>query len=353
MARHSISLFAVGTLLSALTARAEAPSDGFAPETEASRKHVAAAARLAGSDLEAPLFLCRPDSLRTVRGAHETGGKKWLEPTRVYDDLSFVGNEFVGVWVLETSAGLILFDATSTREEAEQQLVPGLRKLGLDPAQIKYVIVTHGHWDHFGGAAYLQQTFGARIGLSVADWELIEKLPEGSPEIHAQQRPKRDLVLSDGQKLTLGATTVTLSLTPGHTPGTVSALVPVHADKKPLVLSLFGSVAFPSNHEPNEKTGGLRKYDGSVQRFAELSRKAGARGILNTHVFADGGLAKLQAAQAGRGQPFTIGAEAVGRYYGVLHECLQAALARPETLVDWSKAGTPHATNPPVKSKTP
>ncbi|HEY6880235.1 MAG TPA: hypothetical protein VI299_19560, partial [Polyangiales bacterium] len=145
---------------------------------------------------------------------------------------------------------------------------------------------------------------------------------------------------------------VTLYLTPGHTPGTVSALVPVHAAGKPLTLSLFGSVAFPSNFEPNEKNGGLRKYDASVLRFAKVSQQAGARGILNTHVFADGGLAKLEAVRAGKGRPFTTSPALIGRYYGVLHECLQAALARPETNVDWSKAGSaPSAGAAPAQGK--
>ncbi|HEY6881529.1 MAG TPA: hypothetical protein VI299_26065, partial [Polyangiales bacterium] len=136
MARQSLFPLAFATWLVATTTHAEAPpADVFAPETDASRAHVAAATRLAGTDLQAPLFLCKPDSLRDVRSAHENLGDRWLEPTRVYDDLSFIGNEFVGVWVLETPEGLILFDATSSSEEAEQKLVPGLRKLGLDPAR--------------------------------------------------------------------------------------------------------------------------------------------------------------------------------------------------------------------------
>jgi metallo-beta-lactamase class B len=312
----------------------------FPSETPAAREHEALARKLARSDLQAPLFLCRPDSLLTVRRSAEQSSKVWVEPTRAFDNLFYVGNEFVGVWVLQSSAGLILFDASSSPEEAETKLVPGLIKLGLEPANIKYVIVTHGHWDHYGGARFLQQTFGAHVALGAADWDLIEKLPPASPEANGRPIPKRDLALTDGQKITLGDTTVTIRITPGHTPATVSAIVPVREGEHTYALSLFGSVAFPPTYAPTERTGGLRKYDESVQRFAALSREAETVGLLNTHVFADGGLARLKAARArkpGAANPFLLGAEVVGRYYGVLHECLQAALARPEVLVDWSK----------------
>jgi metallo-beta-lactamase class B len=254
--------------------------------------------------------------------------------------LYYVGNEFVGVVVLRTSAGLILFDSSSSADEAEHQLVPGLLKLGLNPKEIKYVVVTHGHWDHFGGAAYLQKTYGARIALGAADWDLIEKAPANSLEANDHPIPKRDIAVTDGEKLTLGDTTVTLYVTPGHTPATVSAIVPVRDAGTLRTLSLFGSVAFPPSLEPTERVGGLRKYDESVQRFAEISKKAGAVGILNTHVFADGGLARLAAARArkpGQPNPFLIGADATARYYSILHECLQAAEARPQVASDWTK----------------
>lgn len=349
VARHA-SLAAIVWLLayqgvSAQQAAAAAPT--FAPDTPTSRQHEAAARKLARTDLQEPLFLCRADSLLTVKSKLETGSQKWLEPTRAFDNLYFIGNEFVGVWVLRTSAGLILFDATSSAEEAKNQLVPGLTKLGLKASDIKYVIVTHGHWDHFGGAPYLQDTFGARIALGAADWELITK---SSPGTSGHAIPKRDIALTDGQKITLGDTTITLYITPGHTPATVSAIVPVREGEHVYPLSLFGSVAFPSTFAATELTGGLRKYDDSVRRFATLSQQANTTGILNTHVFADGGLSRLAAARArktGVANPFLIGADAVSRYYGVLHECLQAALSRPEVLNDWSKLpATSHAAAP-------
>jgi metallo-beta-lactamase class B len=360
---HAAAL-AASTLMAALSSgvsAADAPSAQAtpAPTTAAiedsadAAKHVQAAAALARDDLKTPLFLCRADSISVVKENLVDGSKEWLEPTQAFDNLYYIGNRFVGVWVLRTDAGLILFDSSSSADEAEHHLVPGLKKLGLDPAAIKYVVVTHGHWDHFGGAAYLQQTYGARIALSEGDWNLIEKLPANSLESNNHPIPRRDFVVTDGKKLKLGDTTVTLYVTPGHTPGTVSALVPVKDAGRTHILSLFGSVAFPSTLAATERTGGLREYDQSVQRFAEISRKAHAEGILNTHVFADGSLDRLAALKtraAGAPNPFLTGADFTGRYYGVLHECLQAAEVRPEGVNDWSK---PLAANPAPAAAKP
>src|SRR5450755_4803269 len=104
--------------------RAETPKPAAAaPEPPAAIQHVQAATALAKSDLTTPLFLCRADSLSVVKQNLETGSKKWVEPTQAFDNLYYIGNEFVGVFVLRTSAGLILFDSTSSSDEAEHHLV--------------------------------------------------------------------------------------------------------------------------------------------------------------------------------------------------------------------------------------
>jgi metallo-beta-lactamase class B len=235
------------------------------------------------------------------------------------------------VFVIKTSKGLILFDSLTSADEAEQHLVPGLKDLGLDPRTIRYVIVTHGHWDHFGGAAWLQKTYGARVGLSAADWEMIEHQPVDSPGMGGHAIPTRDLVIRDAQKLSLGDTTITLYVTPGHTPGAVSAIIPAREAGHTYPLSLLGSVALPPTLEPTPTTGGLLKYDQSIKRFGQVSKDAGAVAYFNTHIFADGGSARLAAARArkaGDPNPFLIGSKAVARYYGLFDECLQAAIAR-------------------------
>jgi metallo-beta-lactamase class B len=323
---------AVATVILAVTASALAGDEAHpAADSPAALGHVQAATVLARDDLTAPLFLCRPDAPAVVKHAIETGASKWVVPTRTFDNLYYIGNEFTGVWVLKTSAGLILFDAMASEQNAAQQLVPGLVRLGLDPGAIKVVVVTHGHWDHVGGAAYLQEKFWASVALGGLDWDLIAKTRDTIPGATPRPIPRRDIVVVDGQQITLGDTTVTLYLTPGHTPGTVSALVPAREGGKTFVLVLFGGVNLPPSLEPNDRTGGLREYDESVGRLAELARHAGAVGIMSTQVFAEGGLARLSLSRLrrpGQPNPFVIGAEATARYFALLHECAQASEAR-------------------------
>ena len=88
-----------------------------------------------------------------------------------------------------------------------------MKSLGLDPNTIKYVLVSHAHSDHVGGASYLQDRFNAKVIMSDADWTLLEGTRA------TWRKPKRELVATDGQKLTLGDTTLTLHITPGHTLG--------------------------------------------------------------------------------------------------------------------------------------
>ena len=87
-----------------------------------------------------------------------------IEPTQLFDNLYVIGRSGTVVYALTTSEGIILIDAGYEGQE-ESVLLPGLESLGLSPDDIEYVIIAHGHRDHFGGARYLQQNYGARIIL--------------------------------------------------------------------------------------------------------------------------------------------------------------------------------------------
>lgn len=300
--------------------------------------HVAEARRLAGEDFADSMFLCDPKSTMIADMLAE--GTPPIGPVWAFDDLAYIGNSFVGVWVLNTGDGLVLFDAGVGEADARDNIVPGIRKLGLDPADIKYVFVTHGHWDHYGGATYLKGQFGARIGLSAADWDLMETLEPGSlaraPYFGADQAdrppPVRDFVVTDGQVISLGGKDITLLITPGHSPGTLSALIPVQDGDQAHVMSLLGGTAFPRSLEPDGFMGGLRQFVGSVEKLSAASLEAGADGLINTHPFVDGSMANLQEIKSNgesEGNPFVIGKDMVSRYYAMFRSCLKAAELRP------------------------
>jgi metallo-beta-lactamase class B len=146
-----------------------------------------------------------------------------MVPARVFDNLYVVGIKTVTAWAVTTSEGIILFDAMF-HHNVEETVVESLEQLGLDPADIRYVIITHAHNDHFGGARYLQDAYGARIVMSVEDWEHMRSWPQlGS----LAPFPRDDIAVRDGYTITLGDTTVNIVATPGHTPGTLSFIFPV------------------------------------------------------------------------------------------------------------------------------
>ena len=134
----------------------------------------------------------------------------YAEPVKVFDNLYFLGQTEYSVWAVTTSEGIIVID-TIFDYSVEEEVAGGLKKLGLDPATIKYAVVTHPHPDHHGGAKFLQDRYGTRVIMSAADWDFLDRT--------SGTKPKRDMVATDGQKLTLGDTTLTLYITPGHTRG--------------------------------------------------------------------------------------------------------------------------------------
>ena len=143
----------------------------------------------------------------------------YAEPAKVFDNLYFVGGKLHSAWALTTREGIILID-TIYPYNSEELIIGGMRKVGLDPKNIKYVIISHAHGDHIGGAEMLQTRYGARVVMGGPDWDLVEKYPNR----YKTMAPKRDIVATDGMKIALGDAAVTIWLTPGHTPGTLSPL---------------------------------------------------------------------------------------------------------------------------------
>jgi metallo-beta-lactamase class B len=227
------------------------------PEQYANSKeaqaHVAKAKQIAGNDAKlqmrvdntcGPLGPQRPALERQNAGQAAVANAP-VEPVKILDNLYYFGFNSIGAWAIPTSQGIILIDALNTVKEAEEIIDPSLRKIGLNPADVKYVIVGHGHGDHFGGAPYYQDKYGAKVALSGVDWDIIER---PNPNARGPQRPipKRDVVVTDGQKITLGDTTITLYVTPGHTPGSLAYIIPGKFRGRPLnVLMLSGANITP------------------------------------------------------------------------------------------------------------
>jgi len=308
-----------------------------AQSADAVRLHVAAA-RAAAGDEHATVFglLCAdPGAAPAAQNAPATPQgpperSRWhAEPVKVFDNLYFVGQTEFSAWAVTTSAGIILVD-TIFDYSVEDEVAGGLKKLGLDPAQIKYAIVSHGHGDHVGGAKYLQDHFGTHVLLSAADWDLLDRT-NGT-------RPKRDMIATDSQKLTLGDTTVTLYLTPGHTLGTISTIIPVRDGGVPHVAAVWGGTMFNwlrnrSAYITPDRPDSFwfENYSRSAERFRGIVSQAGVDVLLSNHTAYDGSKTKLPALAQRRpndAHPYVIGNDSVKRFLTMVDECAQAGRAR-------------------------
>lgn len=304
--------------------------------------HVAAAQAAAGSDFQNLLnFQCYgpgPGGQRTPPGAQAKQGpgaakgkqggaprqpgppdrSTWyVEPAKVFDNLYFFGQTEYAAWAIPTSQGIILID-TLFDYSVEAEVAEGMKKLGLDPANIKYAIVTHPHPDHDGGAKFLQDNYGTRVIMSPADWDVLDRRTNGT-------KPKRDLEATDGQKLTLGDTTVTLYITPGHTPGTISVVFPVKDNGTTHTVALWGGVGL------NQDKESVQTYINSAQHFSGIAKQAGADIILSNHTDWDGSKVNLpllrQAGAARPAQnPYIVGNTKVLNFLKVAEECATSRL---------------------------
>ena len=240
----------------------------------------------------------------------------YLEPIKAFDDVYWMGTPATSSWLLTSDDGYILYD-TQGVYDAEDVLVGGMKKLGLDPAKVKYVIVSHGHAGESGGAYLFQSRYGSHIVMN--DWDMIEASINGYPK----GKPKRDMTVTDGMKLTVGNRSVTLYTTPGHTPGTISSVFQVHDKGKPLTVVYSGGTEF---NFPNDVPH-FDQYLASERKLASLATAAGATIVLNNQSQFNGAIPKLRTLQdrhPGEAHPLDVGAEAVARYFRIEDECAQA-----------------------------
>jgi metallo-beta-lactamase class B len=283
--------------------------------------HVANARRLAGTDVIAPFeFFCVPGNARPNDFAAPP-----LEPVKLFDNLYAAGNSETVVHAITTSAGIVLLDSGAAAE-VESVLIPGLIELGLDPADVKLVLLGHGHSDHFGGAAYFQMRYGARVGTTEADWDTIAQAAAARPG--EPSPPMRDLVLREGEPVVLGDTSISPVEIPGHTPGALAFIFPVFDGDARHVAGLFGGTVLASAYTPMP---GLLQYVDSIGHYLEVAGRMDVDVEVQNHPIFDATpqrLAALAARTPGEPHPFVMGTDRYQRFWHIVSECMQADIAR-------------------------
>jgi metallo-beta-lactamase class B len=321
----------------AAMALAASISPGYAQKADpaAVEQHIAIATAAAGSDMLGPLSLCKtasptpgPSFFDNYRAMVK---EPPLEPMQVMDQLYFVGAKWTTAWAVKTSAGIVIIDAMDNAAEAEQYIEGGLRKLGLDPADIRTVIVSHAHGDHYGGAAYLKQKFNPRIVMSDIDWNALEQA-QRDPLFGSKtnplfgEPPKRDQSVVDGETITLGDTALKLYVIPGHTLGTLATVFTVHDRGQPHRAVAWGGTAYNFGPLPDR----LQLYSDTTRKYIDVLRDEKADIVLSNHTSYDAAVPKMEALksrQPGQPNPFVIGQDGVKRFLTILGECALATKA--------------------------
>jgi metallo-beta-lactamase class B len=292
-----------------------------AQDSPAVTDHIEKAKKIAGAEwAQAVNFFCQPEPYANKPDDPE------IPPTKIFDNVYAIGRRGTVVYAITTSDGIILIDS-GYADQLDSILLAGMKKLNLDPAKVKYILLGHGHTDHFGGARYFQEHYGTHVVTSAPDWDLMEPKP-GAPAKKGPlaDPPTRDTVAVEGQPITLGGEKVTPVSIPGHTPGSLGFIFAVRDQGKTHIAGLYGgTVLIP------RMAWDLQKYLASLDHWAEMTRKFKVDTELQNHPLMDGideRLAKIQARKAGDPNPFVVGQASYQRFVNVISECTKAQMVR-------------------------
>ena len=307
------------------------------------KTYVAAAAQLAGSDPDLQFdvsIFCKPSGGAT-NGDRRTLGAPMSEPrlapfpspnpavkvtaARLADNWYRFGDSGVGMFLFTTPQGYILLDTGNNEADVRDNLIPEMRRLGLDPMLIKYVVIGHYHLDHTGGLRYLQNLVKPRVIMGRDDWTLYFRTMQSTTGQAARLTDRtpatHDIDAKDGMTITVGDTTATIYQMTGHTPGSLGMVVPVKyaGASHPILVVTAGTdfstrEAFIGGYEHIWDAGIRHKVESVVQVHPNTNMNSLAREKYVTDNFPP---AK---------NPIIYGAARTERYLNILRACSQARM---------------------------
>ena len=263
------------------------------------------------------------------------GARFDFEPTtKFFDQLSFIGDPAVCCFLLETTEGLVLIDAMNPEQRYMDAIVKGIRDTGYELTDLKHIVISHGHGDHYGLADELRKASGAKIYLSEGDHELAKK-PMGP---FAPMDYPVDVYLTDGMDLCFGDTVIHCVETPGHTDHCMSFIFPVTDEGRPHMASLWGGTGL--NYGVNMFT-----YLKSVDKFELACADYRVDVEISNHPPVDNGIERLNVVRNitnGVPNPFVIGQENMHYYFNKFRTmCAEALKIWPDGIARPQMPGAP------------
>lgn len=173
-------------------------------------------------------------------------GEFYQKPFQMFGNLYYVGDKFVCAHLVDTGDGLLLFDSVNTGQGG--MLINAIWEMGFKPKDIKWIIHSHGHFDHFGQATFLKDMFGCKLYIGAPDAKMFREHPELSAIQESGNKYdvlwEPDVEINDGDILTFGNTKIRFVLTPGHTDGVISCFFEVTDGKRTKHAGYFGGYGF-------------------------------------------------------------------------------------------------------------
>ena len=211
--------------------------------------------------------------------------KKEIKPfpaTKFFDQLSFIGNEIVGCFVLETTAGYVLIDCMNPDEDSKKTIEEDFKSLGYDINNLSAIVRSHGHGDHFGNAGYFKEKYGAKIFMSKLDCEFAKNMSKTFP--WEPIKFEVDHYLTDGETLEFGQ--IKCVFTPGHSVGCFSFIIPVTDEGRKHKMALWGGFGILLDTS-------IEDYENSWYEFSKICDKEDVDSEIDTHSCLDMGLERL------------------------------------------------------------
>lgn len=235
--------------------------------------------------------------------------------TQIFDDVWFVGNHYVGQYLIKTPDGLVQVDAANNANEVATFNYPAMQALGLSASfPLKGVLLTHGHGDHDGGANWLKTNVGTEIFLGSADAAGKAYAPTLIDSTDLSMR-----------QMSVGGKNFWILPTPGHTNGSTSSVVEVQDHGKTVRVLTNGGQSM-TNSIP-----AVANYLDSIERTYAMVKALHVEGVMTPHIYWDGEGAKMREILAsGRTNPsqHVYGHESVVRQMVIARECSAAWLTR-------------------------
>lgn len=171
---------------------------------------------------------------------------RYVKPFQIYGNLYYVGDSWVCTHLVDTGQGLLMFDASNCGAEA--MLIQSIWEVGFNPADVKWIVLSHGHVDHFGAVNFFKRMFGTKIYMGAPDAKMFRECPELSMVQESGNCMDTlfdvDVEIQDGDEIIFGNTKVQFRLVPGHTEGCIACFFDVKYEKESKRVGYYGGFGF-------------------------------------------------------------------------------------------------------------